>query len=384
VARKKKLGCSLPLIAAVMLAVAADRLLGERETPSTTAPATHVDEPAPKAPAARRPTKPVPSPFPPGSPWESREACEAALRRTTPAKVLTPRIGTWNLAWFPAGTAKGDDPERARDVPWMACVIATLGVQVLAVQEVVQSPAGRAALLDLLRGLDGHTQGRWRAELDDCPDDGRQHVGFLFDEARVQLLSTEVLGALNPDRSKCDHRLRPGLAARFRYRKGGPDFETISVHFDSGVARRDFDNRRVSLSRLSALLPPRVAKHRDDDLIVLGDFNTMGCKTCEPAVAAAEEIAAFDAMADAFAPSLRNLVPDHACTEYYKGHGGRLDHVLVTRGMRELAASSPVTTHGVCAALRCERHGSVAHLPASRRLSDHCPVVLALQPKDAD
>jgi predicted extracellular nuclease len=384
VARRKKLGCSLPLIAAVMLAVAADRLLGEQDTPPAAAkPEVHVVEPAPE-PNTTPAAKPVRSPFPPGSPWESRDACEAALAKTKRAGTPVPRIGTWNLAWFPAGTADGTDPQRQHDVPWMACIIAVLQVQVLAVQEVVHNPAGRAALLDLLAAISAHTGGHWRSVLDDCKDDGRQHVGFLYDEARVALLSSRMLAELNPLRSACDGRLRPGLAAHFRYRKHGPDFSAVSVHLDSGVLARDYEHRKTSVARLDAALRALAIAHKEQDLLVLGDFNTMGCSACKPKVTSEEEIAAFEATLDAFSPSLRSLMPEQGCSHYYRGRGGRLDHVLAPRGMKELGSAPHVRAHGLCEAASCERTPSAAKLPATLRLSDHCPVVVTLRAEDAD
>jgi endonuclease/exonuclease/phosphatase family metal-dependent hydrolase len=271
------------------------------------------------------------------------------------------------------------------DVPWLACIIATLDVQALAVQEVVQNPRGRGALLDLLRELDARSAGHWRAELDECPEDGRQHLGFLYDETRVELLAKHIFGELNPARSACDTRLRPGFSVRLRWKKGGPDFDALTVHLDSGAILRDYAHRGTSIERLAQVLPQLSGhKQHDDDVVVLGDFNTMGCSACEPKVAAEDELAAFDASVDALKPSLQNVTPTHPCTEYYKGHGGRLDHVLVTRGMRELTDPPRVETHGLCETLACSHFPSASHVTASVRLSDHCPLVLELRASDLD
>jgi exonuclease III len=69
------------------------------------------------------------------------------------------------------------------------------------------------------------------------------------------------------------------------------------------------------------------------------------------------------------------------CTEYFEGKGGTLDHVVVSVGMQEVAATARVT--GYCALAGC------ADLPgampaASERLSDHCPVVVDIQDRDRD
>ena len=164
--------------------------------------------PRPAKPRAVRPVLPIDSPF-----FRSGPECEHAWRtRSRRAATAAPRIGTWNLRWFPRGTASGRDPERRTDVAWLACAIASLEVDLLAIQEVVQDVEGRAALLDLGERLDQLTGGQWRSELDDCSGSGRQHVGFLFDARRVALVGAQAIDALNPGRSGCDRSLRPDSA----------------------------------------------------------------------------------------------------------------------------------------------------------------------------
>jgi endonuclease/exonuclease/phosphatase family metal-dependent hydrolase len=289
-----------------------------------------------------------------------------------PKKRPTPphRIASWNIRWFPDGAARGPG-EHATDLAWLACAIAALEVQVVAVQEIVQHPRGRAALLDLLDLLDRRTGGKWRHALDDCPGSGRQHVGLLWDGSRVEVTAPHEIAALNPGDHACGKNLRPGYGAHIRF-EDGVDFHVVSVHLDSGTSARDHGNRRTSLARLAGSLNA-LAESGDSDVLVLGDLNTMGCEDCVPVVTAAEEVAALDASAEA--AGARRLDADGLCTEYHGSRPALLDHVLA-RGPALLAPEARVELHGACRDLGCRplRRGE---RPASlQRLSDHCPLVV--------
>jgi hypothetical protein len=78
---------------------------------------------------------------------------------------------------------------------------------------------------------------------------------------------------------------------------------------------------------------------RDRDVLVLGDYNTMGTQDT-PAVSAQEELAVFDGE---LAPRFRRLSVTPACTEYFEGKAGALDHIVASTGMQEVAASARVT-----------------------------------------
>ncbi len=324
------------------------------------------------------------------SPWASPEACEAFLKSVPGgSRKHAPGIASWNLAWFPDGAANGPSSTHLHDVPWLACAMAALDVQVLAVQEVVQHARGRAALLDLLQGLSERTHGDWKAELDECPDDGRQHVGFLYDATRVTLRELLVLGELNPGRSACDRRLRPGLGARLQWRDG-PSLLAITVHLDSGQTARDYDNRQLSLKRLQ-VRARLLFKSSALPVLALGDFNTMGCERCEPKIAADAERDALraptDDARDAATPVLARLTAERDCTEYYHGHGSTLDHALWMQlpAAATSAALPRASVQGVCAELRCERLSRAQEPEALMHLSDHCPLLVDLpQPAHAD
>lgn len=308
--------------------------------------------------------------------WSSREACLALLEHVPRRETNRARLASWNLRWFPDGSTGGRS-ETPTDIEWVACLIATMRVDAVAVQEIVLHARGRVAVDRLLARLNALAGGRWRAIFDECPRDGRQHVGWLIDGARADVLASRQIDELNPAGGGCAHRLRPGAAVRLRF-AGGLDLWAISVHFDSGVEARDHGHRRVSYG---ALVRAAAALGTDDgDVIALGDLNTMGCSRCARPIEASAEIAALDAV---LAPSLVRLPSAVACTEYYRGRGVLLDHVVASTSMRELPANPRVDVHGPCAHHRCRLPGGVRP-PMLEHLSDHCPIVVELEDVDED
>jgi endonuclease/exonuclease/phosphatase family metal-dependent hydrolase len=180
--------------------------------------------------------------------------------------------------------------------------------------------------------------------------------------------------------------LRPGLSVRFDW-YGGPSLDMLTLHLDSGQTPRDYGNRQTSLERLRGAAA-ELQRRDQRGVLVLGDFNTMGCERCEPKVTAEQEQAAMAALEQQATPALSQLPLDRACTEYYRGKGSVLDHVLwmppPARVNEPLRARASV--QGLCAELACG-HVTHAHHPAALdHLSDHCPVLVdwpQLQPHGA-
>lgn len=291
-----------------------------------------------------------------------------------PGKV---RFASWNLHWFPDG-----GPGRAPggvDVSWLGCALAYLDADVIAVQEVKESTKADAALSKLLAELNRASGGRYVARIDDCGRRVTQHVGLIWNEARVVGSDVQTVGALNPLGSACEGQLRPGLGARFRS-PGGLDLAVVSAHFKSMADPRAFELRRKSFAAVPGVWRELTAGALDDDFLLLGDLNTMGCADCAPPVAAREELAA--AAAELLAAGMRLVPADAAGTELYGRRLAPLDHALVAASMRELPPDARSHVAGRCAAGGGgARHGQRA--PA-RALSDHCPFVLDLTDRDLD
>jgi endonuclease/exonuclease/phosphatase family metal-dependent hydrolase len=267
-----------------------------------------------------------------------------------------------------------------------------MDLDLLSLNEILDTQAGRARLTDLKNQLRARTGVRWASDLNRCGPASAQHVGFLWKTSRVRLDRfadiPEMNGAFVPGMSPdaCAENLRPGRYARVRSTAvGGVTLNAVSVHFDSGVADRDYQNRRTAVGRITALaLRGRPIVELDRDILVLGDFNTMGRSEPSP-VSGEQEIATLEFE---LAPAFRRMVPSPACSEYFqpdptvqRQRAMLLDQVAVSSGMQEAATTSRIT--GYCALRRCA--DATGAMPAAYQvLSDHCPTVFEVTDRNLD
>jgi len=318
--------------------------------------------------------------------WSGPDACRTAIdgdgRLLKADSAL--RVATWNIRWFPFGDKAADIPGKHTDLHWLACALTWLDAEIIAVQEILTTPAAVNAMDSVLDQLSANTGGDWRIALSKCGSGTKQHVGFIWDASRVTLSDQRDVwqfnGAANGKANPCENSLRPGFYAYAERNGGGADFHVFAVHADSGVSSRDLDNRERALSRIGSVMAPLL--NRDADIIIAGDFNTMGTGD----ISADTEINALAGTVASETPGFNHRMPYPGCSHYYSSKAGMLDHILVATGMVEAAAAQPITT-GYCAELVCGRPGSGSFddMPlAYQKLSDHCPVYMDISDKDSD
>jgi endonuclease/exonuclease/phosphatase family metal-dependent hydrolase len=318
-----------------------------------------------------------------GSPWRSAQECEAALgqgkRRARSPNVAS--IATWNITWFPDLTPGGSAPKSGgTNIPWLACLIAWLDVDVLAAQELKIDPHTQAKWQELQNTLNQLTRGDWTHQTDRCPNKGRQHVGFLYNRKRVSASGLQDVASLNPTRNACGGDQRPGFGGYFRF-PGGLDLHLVSVHLKSMPDRESYAKRRTAMAGFSSAMQELSKRNPDQDRIVLGDFNTMGCQDCEPPITAAAERETLNKELQALSEPFE-LRSGARCSHYYEGKPGLLDHI-VTSKLQELPFAVAVQPAGLCEVFSCNPLPGQA--PAVRReVSDHCPLVLEIPDKDID
>jgi endonuclease/exonuclease/phosphatase family metal-dependent hydrolase len=131
----------------------------------------------------------------------------------------------------------------------------------------------------------------------------------------------------------------------------------------------------------------RSATDGEHDLLLLGDFNTTGAREA----AGAEEL---DALTQVLAQAgLRRVPADLECSAYWDGPRRDawkiptlLDHVW-SRGLAESGAErARVAVHGACRRHACADLRSTPSHPDRDYVlaSDHCPLLLELEPGDDD
>jgi endonuclease/exonuclease/phosphatase family metal-dependent hydrolase len=165
--------------------------------------------------------------------------------------------------------------------------------------------------------------------------------------------------------------------------EGGLDLHAISVHLKSGVNERDLRLRKQSWAALPGIAASETRRSNDPDLLILGDFNSMGCQKCETAVDSESEIAELDQQLGLGELHLQRMTTDLGCSHYFQRKPAQIDHILVTTDTRALAPSAQVTVEGYCKELHC-RHYAGKDPNAYRHLSDHCPLVVELVDRDLD
>jgi endonuclease/exonuclease/phosphatase family metal-dependent hydrolase len=314
--------------------------------------------------------------------YASPARCDALLARgrRLPRPDGIVRFGSWNIPFFPDGGPNG--PHKPTDVDWLACAIAFMQVDVLAVQEFL-APVGDSAeriearhraLVERLKALTGS---EWGIVLDECDLNrrDRQHVGFVYDRARVAVSRARHVSSMNPD-GGCKS-LRPGLAVDVSA-PGGLDLHVVSFHAKAYGDARSRGRREHVYASMGAIVDEIRSGVDETDLLILGDFNTVGCDDCPARETPEDEAEALSRAART--AGLERVPTDYACSHFWDRQGsfGTLDHVLADSSMRELEGHVHVS--GFCAAAACAYHGGASHTA----LSDHCPILVDLVDEDRD
>lgn len=326
-----------------------------------------------------------------GGVWDDSARCAQAVQagRRLNKDTGKLRVATWNIKWFPDGKpGKEAPPTGGTDLAWLSCIIAYLDVDIYALQEIKLTPRGKEAQTEVAQLLAKITGATWAWENDSCADPYRQHVAFLYRTDRIQISHPHTDPDVDPTQSRakdkdpmCPGDLRSALGVYVKSKTGGADFHLVNVHLDSGEKSRDFGHRQEAWQRLSKARAKRQEMVGDSDVVFLGDFNSMGCKSCGVAGAAAERVLLDKTMASLLPPFTLAEAP-LTCSQYYRNKGTLLDHIVYSRDMRE-AYGAPQRVAGLCGAARCEPI-ETAQTPLFTNVSDHCPVYLDITDRDDD
>ena len=319
--------------------------------------------------------------------WSNKDKCQRALKngnRMVQPSAANVRLASWNLRWFPVGSPPDQSQASAEptDLDWLVCTIRWMQVDILAFQESLATSKATQAWKTLTRKLSQQTGNTWRWKRQSCGRPDNHHVGLLWNDSRVALSKFGSLWQFNAkatsNQDPCKSGLRPGQYAFVQSRKDdGVDFHLIAVHLKSGPTVFAVEQRQKALNRIDTAVAPLL--NHDQDVVILGDFNTMGAGDRQSQKSELKYLRRFVRKEK---PGFSDLPIQPQCSHYFRGRGGQLDHVLVANGMKEIAVESVQVT-GYCALARCQRIRGDYPL-AYRRLSDHCPLVLEISNHDDD
>lgn len=313
--------------------------------------------------------------------WRSRVDCEELLEKRVMSQAA-PRVGTWNIRFFPDGIEGAEEADGDTDVAWVACAIASMDVHLLLVQEFKNTEKGLVKQQELIDALNEHTGGDWRLNLATCEPAELQHPGFLCDAKRVTASNIRDVAVLNP-KPECSNAVSPGLAGYFSFAGGGPDFHAVVVHMHAGGDQSSVDFRAATIAAMPGVIEEALALVPDTDIVFAGDFNTSGCEECSPTLSSEHEIADIAQTVAAFDPALTLLPATETCSREDGSDSHLMDHIVVSASMTEVPSGSVAHVGGICEEIDCDRNHYVT-MDARDDLTDHCPVLLDLSAVDED
>ena len=203
---------------------------------------------------------------------------------------------------------------------------------------------------------------------------GGQHLAVAWDGDLFEL----VEGPIDIDSVIVKPGLRPALAVRLRSKLDpGWDFTVVEVHLDSG--RDDLQHRLDQVELLADWLGDWFDQTGDSDLILQGDFNTMGGRR----VSAEEELEMVDGiLAEVGLVRVPNAT---GCSQYWegpaRGDGVFESSLLDLVYLSGLEATGPARSWLHCERLQC---GDLISRAGDEDgtffdVSDHCPVTFEVQ-----
>jgi predicted extracellular nuclease len=249
-------------------------------------------------------------------------------------------VGTFNIAWLGDGI---DDktPRTAEDIQNISQVISTLNADILALQEVENTNAIKAIV----------DTNKYTIITTSYP---KEQKTALVINKKIEIVEIYQLDAI----SLGNEGLRPGLVAYCRY--DGFDFFVGSFHFKSTSRYDDtpfkksksFDMRQEQSAILLKEIKKLIDIKKDEDVILLGDFNDNPTKKNS-------NITALDN--DKFNFLTSNMM---SCKySIWKS----IDHIIVSQSMKSRAKNSTLTMIDINAMFPEEE---------AKKVSDHCPVII--------
>lgn len=210
----------------------------------------------------------------------------------TPATILadtpsTVRIGSWNMHWLGRSDRRGNTEQSPEDI---AKYIDASKVAILAINEVSFNDGTEAlpqnkSLKRAMALLKAKTGDDWehRLFLRDDPRDVDLLCGVAWNTSKVKLIEKPMRIGIRRSKRWQDIWNRHPYAVKFSTGEGKTDVVVIPVHMKSnfGGVFKTSKQRTQEARTLIRALGQVQNQFSDDDVIILGDFNTRyGSEEC--------------------------------------------------------------------------------------------------------
>lgn len=254
-------------------------------------------------------------------------------------------IAAWNLENFPKGNGTISD---------VADLIASMQLDLIAVEEI----SSEAAFNELVARLPGYAG---KLSTFDSGFGTPQKEGVIY---RTSLLSVYDDKLLFDSAAFSDQFPRPPLQVSVSVKGTSLDFILIVVHLKAGIGNDDRARRKKAVLELENYVRTELVDGpRDDDVIILGDFN----ETLTGDYGNAEVWKPFTDNPSRY--TIATQTADNQGAVSYLPFGGRLiDHQVVTASLLDDLAGHTASP------IRIDN--SFSNYQA--RVSDHVPVVLSI------
>lgn len=263
-------------------------------------------------------------------------------------------VSTYNIRNF------DNDPGAGRtNLSELGKIIKDVQSDVMAFVEVINKPAFDTLIQTNLPG--------YAYQISSCGGFGKQHLAIVYNKKTFDYVGhQEDLSFSGPDANKCGS-LRPVFLVTLKNKTTGKNTTFGAIHLKAGGNIQAMERRWQQYVKLQSL----AANNNNDNLILLGDFNTTGYSPKD------QDYEKFETLLSQ--SKLRTTSETIHCSSYWAGLNGgslhqpsTLDHIVVQDSQFAQVESVKVGAH--CAKLDC-REATPSDLGISyQSVSDHCPV----------
>ncbi len=275
-------------------------------------------------------------------------------------------VGTYNIRNF-------DYDERYRiqtNKSELENIITETEADLLAVQEINNTAEFTRYVKSTFSGYD--------SELSECGGAHGQKLGFMYNTAKIKLLSfnEDLTLAGAGEQGSCYSGSRPAAIALFEIVQTKQKFYAISVHLKSGGQNASLQKRMKQFKIIQELISDIQWRTNVKDFIIAGDMNTTTYNT------RGTDYKTLQSMVTALgATDISKSLP---CTAYWWGGSDDgiedpsiLDHVIISKGLIKNTLQPKLGGH--CAAVSCKAMPSDKLGMSYSNVSDHCPVSAKIQ-----